>query len=279
MHPNTYLRTFWRGEVRPSVFVAMGSGGEHDERFTRIIQPAIEEDLEHDGARLKTLRVDLSKSGDAVLTEMADAITHSAMVLADISTSGWDAATGKPHRNENVMCAVGMALACRQPAEVLLICDDRDPTLFDVSTVPRMRLNFSEIQGSRSRLAGQLRATLREVDLVHDARVHAAVASMTAEERQLVAEWGRRHVDSLYWLTQENAASMAAFCRLLDKELIRTAGVTHDGHAMFTWTMLGKAAAASIDRLLPVSPVPTPPGTLPPASDDGGPRWVTDRLR
>lgn len=70
-----------------------------------------------------------------MLTDIMDGIAHSLMVLADVSTAGKDQNTGEPYRNGNVMYEVGLALACRQPAEVLLIRDDRDRFLFDVSTI------------------------------------------------------------------------------------------------------------------------------------------------
>ena len=45
---------------------------------------------------------------------------------------------------------------------------------------------------------------------------------------------------------------LAAFPRLLDKQLIITAGITHDEFAMYRWTELGKVVADNIDALVPV---------------------------
>ena len=271
MHPNTYLRNYWRGEFRPQVFVATGPDDASEKRFVQVIQPAIEQDIDWGGTRLKAHRVELSQFGESVLTEIADAATHSVLIVADVST----APSGE--RSGNVMFAVGLALACRQSAEVLLVREDQDRLLFEASTVPSLRLEFSKTSAARARLAERLRGCLRETELVNDARLQAAVAGMTGEERQLVAQWGRARADKLYWLAEENPYSMAALSRLLDKELVRTVGVTHDGHAMFVWTRLGRAAAENIDRLLPiaVSPPPPEPEPLPPAKpDDGGPKWI-----
>lgn len=272
MHPNTYLRTYWRGEFKPQVFVATGPDDASSRRFTEVIQPAIEQDINWNGTRLTAHRVDLAQFGEPVLTEIADAVTHSVLTVADISTlpSG--------ERIGNVMFAVGLALACRQSAEVLLVREDRDRFLFEASTVPTLRLEFQKASLARSRLAERLRGCLRETELVNDARVHAAIAGMTGEERQLVALWGKGSGgDKVYWLAEENPYSAAALSRLLDKELIRTAGVTHDGQAMFLWTRLGRACAEGIDRLLPVAVLPPPPEPDPASlsrADDGGPKWI-----
>ena len=117
MHPNLYLRTFWQTEFRPEIFVAMSFAGDLKARFKKVIEPAIES-ITHRGRKLTANRVDLSKSGDSILTDIADGIAHCEMVLADVSTMGYDAKTGSSYRNGNVMYEVGLALASRQPSEV-----------------------------------------------------------------------------------------------------------------------------------------------------------------
>jgi hypothetical protein len=136
MHPNVYLRTFWRGTFRPEVFVAMSFGDAYLRRFTEVIEPAVGA-VTYREKQLRARRVDLSKSGDSILTDIIDGVAHSAMILADVSVIGHDSKTGDPYRNGNVMYEVGLALACRQPGEVLLVRDDKAPFLFDVSTVVR----------------------------------------------------------------------------------------------------------------------------------------------
>ncbi|MEO7862940.1 MAG: hypothetical protein ABIU05_21375, partial [Nitrospirales bacterium] len=169
MHPNLYLRTFWRSNFQPSIFVAMSFAGAFERRFTEIIEPAIQEVTYH-GTQLSASRVDLSKTGDSILTDIIDGIAHAVMVLADVSVIGNDAKTGETYRNGNVMYEVGLAIASRQSAEVLLIRDDKSPFLFDVSTVPHKHIDFSEPTAARSILRSEIEARLREVDHVHDAR-------------------------------------------------------------------------------------------------------------
>ena len=135
MHPQTFLKTFWRLELRPQIFVAMDFREEFQERYSKVIEPAIRS-IVWNGQQLAPYRVDFSKSGDSILSDIIDGISHSQFVLADVSTVGVETNTRKSFRNGNVMYEVGLALACRHPSEVLLVRDDDDPFLFDVSTEP-----------------------------------------------------------------------------------------------------------------------------------------------
>ena len=131
---------------------------------------------------LKAYRVDLSKTGDSILSDIVDNIAHSQMVVADVSIMGYDSKTGVPYRNANVLYEIGVALACRQPTEVLLIRDDEQKFLFDVSTIPHKKLNFADVNEARTQLQQELVERLRERQIIDDARVEVAVASMSGAE-------------------------------------------------------------------------------------------------
>jgi len=261
--------------VRPEVFVAMSFAESLESRFSTVIEPAIEA-VEYRGETLKAKRVDLSKSGDSILTDIADGIAHSAMVLADVSVIGYDAKSGQSYRNGNVMYEVGLALACRQSAEVLLIRDDRDPFLFDVSTVPHMHVDFSEKDTARTTLTQEIELRLREIDHVQDARVSRAMASLTSVEGSVLASFAenrRTDIDQIFWLLKEDTESIAATARLLDKQLIRTRGVTETGIATFSWTQLGLVVAENLRKLLPIFALPkveTKAAKTPPVELDTG---------
>jgi len=120
MHPNMFLKGLWQAELRPQVFVAMNFGPAYLDRFTNVIAPAVA-GVELGKRPLTAVRVDNSKTGESILTEIIDGIAHSQLVLADVSTAGRDSVTGDAYRNGNVMYEVGIALACRQPAEVILL--------------------------------------------------------------------------------------------------------------------------------------------------------------
>ncbi len=123
----------------------------YSRRFDEVIVPAIES-ITVGGQRLKAFRVDISKTGDSILTDIVDGIAHSQLILADVSTIGKDAVSGVPYRNANVMYEVGIALACRQPSEVLLVRDDEDKFLFDVSSIPHKKINFTDVSTAISDL-------------------------------------------------------------------------------------------------------------------------------
>lgn len=250
MHPNIYLRTFWRSTFSNSVFVAMGFADPYKKRFKEVIEPAIE-NITYRGQNLKANRVDLSQTGDSILTDINHGIAHSKMVLADVSVIGYDSKTGDSYRNGNVMYEVGLALACRQSSEVLLIRDDNDRFLFDVSTVPHKHLDFADPEKACISLKEEIENRLKEIDYVRDTRIRLAVATLTGIERQIIATFSKNAMDKTFWLTKESLFLATAIPRLLDKQIFITAGITHDGHAMYRWTEIGKIIADNIEKLVP----------------------------
>jgi hypothetical protein len=128
MHPNVFLRTLWRTEIIDQVFIVMSFAEKYKQRYENIIKPAIE-DVPINGINLKAYRVDNSKTGDSILTDIANVIAHSRLVLADISVIHSDKELKTKFRNGNVMYEVGIALACRQTSDVLLIRDDSNNEL------------------------------------------------------------------------------------------------------------------------------------------------------
>lgn len=245
MHPNVFLKTFWRLQLKPQIFVAMSFAPKYKSRYDTIIAPAIES-ISINNVPLKAYRVDTSKSGDSILTDIMDGIAHSQMVLADVSTFGKDSVTQHPYRNGNVMYEVGIALACRLPQEVLLVRDDNDSFLFDVSTIPHMTIDFNRPQEARQRLQEELMARLRERTYVNDARVQLAIAGLSAEELTALKQvadyapgtvWGRKDTGSVDFF------GMASTPRLLDKGLIKLEGRFVEGHPAYHLTPLGMVVA------------------------------------
>lgn len=240
MHPQTYLKTFWRLELQPQVFVAMSFAPEYDTRFKQVIDPAIRS-LVIEGRPLEPYRVDTSKSGDSILTDISDGIAHSRLVLADISSVGKDSVTGQPYRNGNVMYEVGIALACRQPSEVLLVRDDHDKFLFDVSTVPHITLDFTNTGKAVQTLTEHLLARLSEQRFVNDARVKIAISSLSAEEITLLKQMREYNVQTVWGREVKGIANWyaSATSRLLDKGIIKLAGEFPENKPAFAFTPFG----------------------------------------
>lgn len=82
LHPNSFLKAFWQADIRDHIFVPMNFDTAYTRRFENVIKPAIEA-ISIDNRRLTARRLDLSKSGDSIISEIIDGIAHSAMVLCD----------------------------------------------------------------------------------------------------------------------------------------------------------------------------------------------------
>lgn len=248
MHPQTYLKTFWRMELLPQIFVAMSFAPQYEGRYNHVIAPAIRS-IAVNNQPLQPYRVDISKSGDSILTDISDGIAHSRLVLADVSSIGKDSITGQSYRNGNVLYEVGIALACRNPSEVLLIRDDHDKFLFDVSTVPHLTMDFTDTDQAVSKLREHLLARIREQNFVNDARVKTAISSLSAEEIILLKKM-REYNDSTVWGREvKGLANWYALAtqRLLDKGLIRVMGEFDEDKPAFGFTPLGFIVSKAVN--------------------------------
>jgi hypothetical protein len=225
----------------------MSFASQYQARFRNVIAPAIRS-IAVNGVSLAPYRVDLSKSGDSILTEINDGIAHSRLVLADLSTMGKDSVSGHSYRNGNVMYEVGIALACRHPHEVLLVRDDNDKFLFDVSTIPHKYINFADQAQARVQLHQELLGRLREANHVHDARVQMAIAGLSGGEISLLkymaslpptTAWGREN--------KGDVTGLVSLPRLLDKQLIRVVGQFEAGYPAYQPTPLGYVVAKLVE--------------------------------
>lgn len=185
MHPNAFLRSLWRAETVDQVFVAMSFDPRFSARFEEVIRPAIE-DQPIVGRRLAAYRVDNSKTGDSILTEIVSGIAHARLVLADVSIIDEGRFTQETVRNGNVMYEVGVALACRTPSEVLLIRDDSKKFLFDVSTIPHIQIDFSARDTAIAELRAAIEDRIKETNFMHDARIQMLARTLTADELKIL---------------------------------------------------------------------------------------------
>jgi hypothetical protein len=208
---------------------------------------------------LKAFKVDLSKTGDSILTDIVDGIAHSQLVLADISSVGKDSVTGNAYRNGNVMYEVGIALACRQPAEVLLIRDDNDRFLFDISTIPHMKLDFADKAAAIESLRIALQERLREQKYLYDARVQIALATLNQGEVQILKERADSPIGAVFSPTNQGGFvvggievnQLSYITRLLDKQLIVLVGARPDGTPSYRLTSFGFVVAHVVKANFP----------------------------
>lgn len=252
MLPKAYLDAFWRLELDPRIFVAMSFAPNYDDRFQRIIAPAIE-DIKVGGHQLAAYRVDTSASGDAITTDIINGIVHSQLFLADVSTMGRDSKSGAPYRNGNVMYEVGIAVSCREPHEILLIHDDTDRLLFDVMTIPHVRIDFVDEVAARVQLTSALRMRLAEQNHLNDARVELAIRTLSYDELSTIKFflqcWPRQGFGFELQKQGINSPLLTGVSRLVDKGVLRCSG-EGEGQttkmAMFEWTPLGAYVAERV---------------------------------
>jgi hypothetical protein len=196
------------------------------------------------------------------------------MVLADVSAVGRDSVSSEPYRNGHVMYEVGIALAVRQPSEVLLVRDDNERFLFDVSTVPHLRVDFTREDAAQALLVETMVARLRERRITDDARTQMALLSLTTEEVQQLRYVATMPPDHIFGPKQANIidfVGLAVYPRLLDKQLIQVAGTLPNGNMAYAPTRIGRAVAQFIVTAPAFNPKPGSDEQKPPDTGPGSP--------
>ncbi len=244
MHPRTFLESFWRNDLRDEVFVAMSFDAKYDQRWQEIFVPAIESNPLL-GRPMQAIRVDIRQSGDSILTEITNGIAHAQLVLADISVTDEYELEDKRrwYRNGNVMYEVGIAVACRQPVEVVLVRDDERPLLFDLSHIPVLRFRPEDIAGSIETIRAALEDRLSERELEKDLRFTATFESVAQFEINLIRQ--NAHLPALGWEGPSYPPAVGiALPRVLEKGILRLVKPAAGGKPdIYTWTTFGRAIA------------------------------------
>lgn len=222
MYPNLFLKTFWRMNFMPQVFVAMSFDPRYDKRWHEIYIPAISS-LESNGENLKPFRVDISKTGESIITEIIDGISHSQLILADVSVVGFDSKTNEYFRNGNVMYEVGLALACRNSTDILIVLDDKNPLLFDTSTIPHLYLDFTNADTVIHILRNALQERLREQSFQNDGRVQLAMKKITKHEALILFLYSNKIPDG-FFKESLNTMPIEYTEKLIEKGLVIRSG-------------------------------------------------------
>lgn len=256
MHPNAFLKSLWRNRILDQVFVAMTFDKRFDERFEKVIKPAIEAEP-FSRIALRAYRVDNSRTGDSILTDIIDGIAHSRLVLADVSVIDEGRFTQTPVRNGNVMYEVGVALACRNPSDVLLIRDDTKRFLFDVSTIPHLEIDFSDpsaaIESLREAISGRLDAS----NLLNDARIQMAAQTLTQDEIRILQVLSRLDPNQARDITLPNLSLVSypdqpGLDGLIAKGCIKSVAVNaKTGAVVYALNAFGYALAKVAEETLP----------------------------
>ncbi len=251
MLPKAFLTTFWELDFRPEVFVAMSFDPAYESRFVDIYKPAIE-GISVNGKELRPNRVDLSKSGDSILTEIIDGIAHCQFFLADISMIDRGARSSEPFRNGNVMYEVGIALSCRNPSEILLVRDDMERTLFDISMVPHMHIDFSNSREAMHTIKEQIEERIKLQKFEDDLRLETTIATLSPDEYQILCTiLNDKVIDKKFPFGISSGpfgAYRASIKGLLEKRIVKRIKnvIGEDGHPLFEFTQLGSILASKV---------------------------------
>jgi hypothetical protein len=137
-----------------------------------------------------------------------------------------------------------IALACRQSYEVLLIRDDKDKLLFDVSTIPQMHLDFTKKDEAKLNLHEEIKKRLQERNFINDARIIVVSSSFTTGERRILEDIYNNGSPITWGLKDEGVvAGIVSVPRLLDKQLIQSVGKFEMGYTAYRLTPFGNVVA------------------------------------
>lgn len=170
MYPRQFIDSFWSPDIRDDAFIAMSLDGKFQAVYENVIQPACSTDN-----GLNPVRVDLEKGGDSIVTRILDGLSHSRLIVAEISTHR----KGDPKsRNGNVMWEVGIAHAFRQFEEVILLRCDGDLLLFDIGQIRVHDYPLHNLGAARTLLASLIEDRLLSIDLKKSLLVERAVRTL-----------------------------------------------------------------------------------------------------
>ena len=174
MHPNTFKSNLVSAELRDEVFVVMSFAAEFNERWEKVIQPAIAE------IGFTANRVDYNQSGESIVHDILDGIAHARLVVGDITSVQMSDAAGAvwPQRNGNVMWEIGIAHSMRLPDEVLLIRTDSERSIFDLTQFRAFTYDTTDFDDTKHWLIELMTDRLRAVDQTKSSLVAQAVSSI-----------------------------------------------------------------------------------------------------
>jgi hypothetical protein len=204
MHPNVFIEQLWAGEEADEVFVAMPFDDRYHDRFEQVFRPAIESVRVGD-TPLHAVRVDESKSGDSIISEIIRGIAQSILVLVDVSVVSQVSDGSQVFRNGNVMYELGLAHAVKSPAKVLVVRDDRARLLFDVTTIPHYTIEFAEPDSARRRVAELIADRIREGERIADIKLRNFTATLTPHEYEVLKRLADCPVGHVARLTEDVA--------------------------------------------------------------------------
>jgi hypothetical protein len=157
MYPREFFDTYWRGDLRREVFVAISFADEFEKIREEAIKPAIEEDLDPTNP-YRSNCLNASTISGSIHAEILDGLAHSTLVFADVSTMNTHPWKGQ--RNGNVMFELGIAQTVRPASDLVAVRSDDDTLAFDISHIRVHAYDRHDIPAARAKFAELLRDCL-----------------------------------------------------------------------------------------------------------------------
>jgi len=174
------------------VFVAMNFGGKYNDWYRNVIEPAIR-DVSADGLnsveKLEPFRVDCSKSGHPIKTEIFKNISTCFLFFADLTTLGTIERDKKEYacRSNNIMYEIGIATGVRLAEEVILFRSDNNDLPFDCNDLHVNRYSDpNNITKSIQNVKEALVSAINEVHIRKRYAVERAVDVLSESSRRLL---------------------------------------------------------------------------------------------
>ena len=216
-------------------------------RWENVISPGLVD------AGLEPHRVDASRIGDSIITEITQQIGSARIFFADITAIG-------NARNGNVMYEVGLAHAVRAPQEVVLFRSDSDRLLFDISPV-RVHSYSPEGEADKARklVTDVVTTALKEVELTRLATVQRITTSLDPSALGLLMAANqatdRDGVNKIVRDHSNNVHRARGLARLLELALlqveypsIETAKATVKSAPNLSWTSILEYAVTPLGK-------------------------------
>jgi hypothetical protein len=147
-----------------------------------------------------------------------------------------------------------------------LIRSDKDPLLFDVTTIPTLDINFVDNAAAAELLVSKLQQRLDETKYYDDVRVEIALSQLTNSEMKMLKEFASKAPGRIMGFDSKGlraTISDPAIGRLVDKQIIKSVGQFDGGFTGYSLTPLGYHAAKTLSLRWPTFAGVAPPSDPP----------------
>ena len=242
MYPKVFFENFWKGSQGNHLFVCMPFHDDFNEKFQLIDRVA--SGLQFDYA----VRVKEDWIADDITSKILDGIANSKMLLFDLSDDPKSPCEYSRQPNGNVLYELGIAVAMREPEDILLIKEkSSSATPFDIKS-----LTINEYDGALNDrwLTEKLKYTLENQEWYKSRRVEAAAKSIDSFGLKLMLSvYANRPKDKDHFNDEQmrlQPEAKLAILRLLDLGILWFATDKGGTEYAYHWTPFGKEVMKSI---------------------------------